>query len=63
MRVIAVLALIASGSVWLGTAARSQFDNSTALVVSTCGTIPAGSGYTAGNFVALTVDTTGKLCQ
>lgn len=32
------------------------------LVVTTCGTLPSGITYTAGNYEAGTVDTTGKRC-
>ena len=33
-----------------------------ALAVTTCGTLPAGYTYVAGNYAALTVNTSGSLC-
>jgi hypothetical protein len=36
---------------------------SSAFIVSSCGTLPAGLTYAAGQFGILTMDTTGKLCD
>lgn len=44
-------------------AAVLQADAQTAVVVGSCGSVPGGAAYSAGNVVPLTIDTNGKLCS
>lgn len=59
MRAIGMAA--AAVLVWSGAAFEAQAQNMRALVVSSCGALPAQ--FKAGNPAPLTVDTTGKLCM
>jgi hypothetical protein len=60
MKKLLLFVLLALGA--LSAPANAQ-QASSAFIVSSCGTLPAGLTYAAGQFGILTMDTTGKLCD